>query len=556
VLTAYKGTKDKFLKERLWFQLVRGYYFMEDYTSCVMAFENRQDAVKNTMYYRCMSYAAGALKGNGKISKANYYYSIVYNNCDALKTTAHFSFKPQDEKDWQQALLLCKNNDERCTLWQMLGIFYKDEIRSIEEILKIDPSSPKLDLLLSRAINKIETGLFSSSISYEYANDDKQSQKALNELKAIAQSALKNSNVTKPYQWHLALGYLQTLSGDFDAARENYSLGAKAGLKEKLVGEEARLLDLINTISELKKIDGKAESKLLTEFKWLEGADKTLRKNAIQTWIKSVIAKKYRDQGDLLKAEFYRVNYAFYSKEKQLHDMQMFLQKSSKTDYEKYCESIYNLKLDDLYEFEAIDKALQDRTDEAIALMEKSATGSAKTLLSNPFNGGIKDCHDCDHAVPQKTKFTKLATLKKMKEMKDKLGADPYNNALLLGNAYYNMNFYGSSRVFYDCAVMGAEASTRDMMDSTYVDRLTDMALPTKYYTMAYNAAKTDEQKAKCQYMLAKCQRNEWYNKGNGDGNKNFEAWPGFRELKKYAATKFYKDAINECGYFKKYAGR
>ncbi|MBA3662876.1 MAG: hypothetical protein H0W61_01520 [Bacteroidetes bacterium] len=555
---AYQKSKDKFIKQRLWFQVVRAYFFNSDYGNCVATFNNNASAEKNTMYYRSMSYAAGALKKKGEIAKANYFYSLVYNGCDELKTTAHYSFKPQEEKDWQQTLALCLNTDEKCTLWQMLGVFYKDEVRSIEEILKLDAASPKLDLLISRAVNKIETELFSSTVAYEstaYSNT-KEAKEKLEELKKVLREAIKKGTVKKTWQWHLALGYLQTLSGEFTAAKENYNLASKSAAGNKLVQEEARLLNLVNSVSEVKKLDEATENKFLTEFKWLETADNALRKNAIGVWIKTVMSKKYKDQNDFLKAQFYVTTSDYYTSDKDLHAMQSFLLKTKKTPYEQYCQSIYKLGVEDLYEFEAVNKTLEDKTDEAIALFEKAPGAAAGNLLSNPFNGGIKDCHDCDHALEQKTKFTKLSTLKKIKEMKEKLAADPYNNALLLGNAFYSINFYGSSRMFYDCKIMSAESSAIDMIDSIFVKRLTNMTVPKKYYNMALAAAKTDEQKAKCLYMLSKCERNEWYNQGNGNGDVAFVAWNGFKELKKYSATKYYKEIINECGYFKKYAGR
>jgi hypothetical protein len=40
VLNAYKNSKDKFIKERLWFQLIRAYYFNNDFANCAAAFEN------------------------------------------------------------------------------------------------------------------------------------------------------------------------------------------------------------------------------------------------------------------------------------------------------------------------------------------------------------------------------------------------------------------------------------------------------------------------------------------------------------------------------------
>jgi hypothetical protein len=63
--------------------------------------------------------------------------------------------------------------------------------------------------------------------------------------------------------------------------------------------------------------------------------------------------------------------------------------------------------------------------------------------------------------------------------------------------------------------------------------------------------------------MLAKCERNEWYNKtiynnsdneyGGREPGPDFLPWNGFKSLKQYSNTQFYKEAIKECGYFRTY---
>jgi hypothetical protein len=546
---AYKNCKDDFIKQRFLFQLVRAYYFNEDNTTGVTLFEKESiSAKKNSTYYRTLSYAAGSIKKSKNIPKANYYYSLVYNGSDLLKTAAHFSFRPQNETDFQQTLAMCKNNDEKCTLWQMLGVFYKDEVRSIKEIVKIDPKSDKLDLLLSRAVNKIELNLFDEGAITAYESGDMASKKNT-ELQGVIKELLQQGQISKPVQWYTALGYLQTLDKKYAEAEQTFSLAKKTKSVGKDALAEIRLFEMINLIGRLKKIDSKAENTLLIEFTWLEDIMKEnsgvkIRTQNVASWIHKIMAKKYRDQGDLQKAEFFQEKEEFYAVPNQLHEMQNFLLKQNKTPYEQYCAKIYRYKIGDLYEYEAINIALNDNIDQAIALMEKAGENGSQQLSSNPFNGGIKDCHDCDHALPQKNPYTKISTLKKMKEMKDKLASDTYSNALLLGNAYYNMNYYGSSRKFYYNAVSGY-----DQMD---------MNLPIKYYTMALGAAKTDEQKAKCTYMLAKCERNVWYNT-NKDGDyykKAFIAFKNFAELKKYSTTKYYQEVIKECGYFKSYAGK
>jgi len=68
------------------------------------------------------------------------------------------------------------------------------------------------------------------------------------------------------------------------------------------------LFELINTIYDLKFIDSKVEDKLVSELNWLDesrksNVQKELRLVAVNSWIKKVMAKKYRFQKDLFKKD-------------------------------------------------------------------------------------------------------------------------------------------------------------------------------------------------------------------------------------------------------------
>jgi hypothetical protein len=240
--------------------------------------------------------------------------------------------------------------------------------------------------------------------------------------------------------------------------------------------------------------------------------------------------------------------------------MKQFLDKPRKTQYEQLCADLYIMQKADLLEYQAIRLALDDKLTDAIQLLKEIGPGGE--LPGNPFNGRIRDCHDCDHAAPQKIKYTKLSLLQKMKEMQDKLaaGEERYNNAFLLAHAHYNITHYGNSRYFYESKVLGSGHYSPFAIDSVNKNILTNMKMASKYYQLALASAETDEQKARCHYMLAKCERNEWYNKtffnnpGNEYGENNmgdFRGWNGFQALRQYAHTQYYKEVIRECGYFK-----
>jgi len=152
--------------------------------------------------------------------------------------------------------------------------------------------------------------------------------------------------------------------------------------------------------------------------------------------------------------------------------------------------------------------------------------------------------------------------------MQDKVqkNQEVYTNCLLLGNAFYNITHFGNARTFYEGNIIGSSSSQYAFKNGIR-EMITNCAIPRMYYEKALQFATTDEQKAKCEFMIAKCERNEYYNQqfdakkdswenesAVQNSNVNFLAWNGFKNLKNnYSKTKYYQDVIAECGYFKTY---
>jgi hypothetical protein len=566
--TGFDKAADGFLKQRYWFQLVRCCFFNGQQQHAIDVFEaNGNKFERNVIYYRTQAYAAGAYYRQKNYSKANYYYSLVYNACDELKTAAHFSFHPQDEKDWNATLAFSKNNEERITLWQMLGVFYGDEKRSIQEILKLEPSSSKLNLLLARAVNKEEQKL---NASYDGLDAAKIAAiKIDKDLLELVSSTAKKTETNDPFMWNAAAGYLLLLNQDYKEAEIFLQAAEKNAGNEKLKQWQLRLLKALHKVAAAVKVDGKLENEVLGDVEWLRtyssGEGDVFRHADAFTFIKSVMAKKYRAQEDFVKSECYVTKSSFYRDDKNVEAMKSFLQKTDITAYEKLCKSLYNKNLDDLNDYQGVRLTYNEKFDQAIAALEKSGDKATLELRGNPFNGKIKDCFDCDHASYKGTPYTKLILLKKMKEMQANVQSDNdvYNNALLLGNAFYNISFYGNARDFYVSSIPGAYQYTSNAVDSSFKDFLLNMNAAKTYYQKALAASTTNEQKAKCYYLLAKCERNEWYTKhvftGDyyyGAGMIDLEAISNFRTLKQYSDTKYYQEVIKECGYFREFIKR
>jgi hypothetical protein len=572
LLKAFNTAPDIFIKERLWFQLVRYYYFKERShqsgakNEILTFFEgNKEQFPENMMYYRTLGYIAGHYYNQKDYATANYLYSLAYNFSAEMKIPSNWSFHPQNESDWQRSLQMAQNDNERITLWQMLGI-NSDPTRAIDKIYVINPKSEKLDLLLSILVNM-------SEVTYRADTAKWKSMKSNVEL--VSNIARKN-NTDKPYFWNLAAGYMNTLSGNYTTSKTFYNK-AKTQLpkNDKLLAAQYKILDWTLYISQLKKIDAKTEGEMTEPINWLadlrDGKDsvKNLRfKEAVARSIRTLSAL-YLKQGNQLKANCFDSKTSFYTSNQNIESLKALMTKPEKTPFEMAMLRYYHLTIEDLEYHQALMLVYKEKINEAVPLMEKSGKNASFTLLGNPFTIHIRDCHDCDFAAPQKKTYTPLSFVKTIQTIKSEIagGKNLYTNAYLLANAYYNITYYGNARTFYQTTIINAESYTALDLPAEFRQTFTSGKLAEKYYLLARANATSAEQKARCTYMASKCERNEIYNGWYKDNHKMLADERGdfgeipkgkyFAELKsQYGKTQYYKEVLQECGYFRKYANK
>lgn len=576
----YNTTSDPFLKNRYWFLTMKARFYSNDKQKAILFFNKTENSVpKNILYYRALSYVAGINYKQKKYAVSNYQYALVFDKCPELRVVTAYCFNPKSETDWNKSLAMAKNNKEKAALWAIHG-YHKDEKQAIEKIYELDPKSEHLNYLVTRLVNKQEEGI-NNSFKQDAGENLPMRQQSIAENKTENYAKLdKNAfdliakisgagNTERPYLWDIALGYLQTLKGDFGNADKNFNKAEKTLPKTELAGYQLRLLRFVNNMSKIDKLTDKNEKTILADLNWLYNElPKTYKgqefryENAAQ-WSKNYLAVLYKAKANPVMAELFgSSNYGywssgstFYNNEKDLLDMKAFLSKSNKTEIEKIAAGVYHLKLKDINNFQAVQATYKNKIPEAIAFIQQADSVQYYTFLGNPFNGSIKDCHDCDHAAYQKKKYTQIEFLTTIKAMQDKIAQkeDVYTNSLLLGNAFYNITYFGNGRTFYEISI-----STDD--SGIYSCDISKM-----YYKKAFDAAATKEQKAKCMYMIAKCERNDYYNNKyknvswweRQDDKVNFIAWEAFKTLnKEYSDTKYYQDVITECGYFNTYVNQ
>ena len=321
---------------------------------------------------------------------------------------------------------------------------------------------------------------------------------------------------------------------------------------DKLAMAQYKMLCIFLDVNQLQRIDAQTEARLVEPLNWLKDVKNDPQMQYLRVGdCSAAVAAIYLKQRDTLKASCF-VDSLPYGNMVWVKRMINLINKPDKTPFEKTMVKYYPHTIDELYYHQAIMYAYDENIDKAITIVNKMDLSKSDTLSANPFNIHIQDCHDCDQAAPQKQKFTTLSFLKTLHNIKADLlaGKDKYRNALFMANAYYNISYYGNNRPFYGNDNLSGINNLTGVEKFAGIDKYSQ-GVSQKYYMLARTYAKNNEQRAKCTFMLAKCEHNEFFNSPDTSQTITDKY---FAELKaSYSKTNYYQDVLRECGYFKSF---
>jgi hypothetical protein len=558
--------KDSFLRERYHFQVLRMLFHRGQYKECHEYFRRVEPELsqRRSIRDRCTGYAAGALYRQKRYAEANYLFSLLYDRSSIMRTDAFLSFHPQEERDWKQCLALARTTRERTVLWQLLGI-YDDPLRAMKEIRAVEPGSDLMDLLLVRAVNIAEidfmpdrTSIAGDSATGYALKPGRISPELLDFVTRIA----REGNAHAPCLWNLAAGYLMTVRGDYHEAAYFLEAARTGARGDTLVQEQARVTDIVRKVEAQKAPDAAFEADIVTELKWLEDSSRArgLRNAFVLDWAKKRLAQKYIAGGALAKAQClheYSDQY-FYQEARKQELMIAYMDRPGKTEFDRYLLSIYPYSRSDIFELQAVSLFYEGRIERAITRFRDQPGSGGTVLPGDPFLIHIKDCHDCDHAAPQAKKYTKLEFAERLLEL-ERLVVQPGDSAaqyaIALANGYYNATFWGNARVMYQTKIR--EYSYINLYNpdpALRADPVMDCSKAERFYLKARELSHDKELKAMCTFMAAKCEQNTFFLTKPGDYQGDFRAGKYFSQLRKqYSSTRYYRDVIGECGYFRTY---
>ena len=567
---ALLNIKSDFIRERYLFQIIRLLYNEGLTSECIDYYDQHKKEFKtgNTIQYRALGYVAACYHFQKNFSEANHLYAVLFDKCPSIRQTAFLSFHPQEESDWNGSLTLAKTTREKETLWHLLGI-YVDPLRAMKQIYTLNPKSDLLNLLLVRAVNINEEQFIPNAINYWEQKDSScalKSKKTDPDLIDFVRKVSDAENTQKTYLWNLSAGYLYLASGEYMVAGNYFDKAEKGSGNNVLINEQIRALRVMSKIETYKKPDAKTEEELTSELTWLEKEkhQPALRCSCIYSWALSRLSEKYRVWGDSVKSQCldHDQNRHFYDNDQNMTALIALMDKPHKSRFEQYILQVHPYHRSDLFDYRAIGLIYHYKFKEALTMFDGAKGSGDINLTADPFVIHINDCHDCDFLAEKEETYTKYSFVKQLLMLQEKAVSDPKKASeyyFNLANGLYNMTYFGNARDVYGTPINSTLYDT--WVDFDY-DRnklngsLFDCSKAMEYYQKAMDTSSDKEFKAKCCFMAAKCEQNNYYNTTEFSYERAIQSGIYYRKLKTdYSKTGYYKEIIHECGYFRTYLG-
>ncbi|KAK6024861.1 putative dGTPase [Ostertagia ostertagi] len=255
------------------------------------------------------------------------------------------------------------------------------------------------------------------------------------------------------------------------------------------------------------------------------------------------------------------------NKNEKLQDARSFLQRSAKTDFERWLIDSVGYTTASLTELEGTKYLRRFEFEKAAASF--SGLGDSADL-PDPFIAHISDKYELD-PIDTKTLYSKLTFARKMAGLQKKINAAPNDAQALFQYAtgLYSISYYGKSTynvTYYRSSTDPLSYFNSDQRKSApvYTQEYYGAITAEKLFAQAAANTTDAELKGKALFMAAKCwqkrcetgKAQSYYDQDmiklyyNNSLNN-----PYFKQLKNEASsTKLYQEALNTCGYFNDYA--
>lgn len=609
---------DEQLRARYYYQIIRILHYSKNWVDAIKLYESKikNKLPKNEIYHYIVDQVAGCYFSVKRYGEAAYLFTKVFGESIDRKKSAFASYNMCTTKNADGKALFKGVDDQKNFLLLTSLRDFSDEVHILEKFIQLDNNDPRVELLFMRALNNVERDIWPKQIGVGNKTLPFFAQKSnYKNLLAIAEKQVVSHTVDNKDFWRLASSYLSFIDNDVKSAKIKLS-----GVNE--FPDQKRALSIIYEVFSWNEISSSNEDYLYEVLKTIPVQEDWYKdsENDLRNLILDKVAHTYYKNNQIEKT-FLVHNYLEgvnnINSLELLDALEKFYFKRNKNNYEQlliaHIEKKHNFI--DYINYQKGIYYLYDKNPElALVYFNKNNNyRSQKHIPNTIFSNNIKECFTCDvnevmdDEVYKADVFSfidesfsrKDLAINLMELIKLTSNEKPWKAKLayyLLANYYYNISNTGYYRgLLTDNTNTGnniyinhanyehfspkitaeeiianksgynmSNISRGHSLEKHYFN-MSGLAL--EYYQNVIDLSNDKELNARCAYLMAKCELNDFYNNGSNDtynitinggwGDYELELpnSNGFRLLnEKYSDTDFHEMIIKECGYYRHYS--
>jgi len=599
-LRDFRVTESHYIRLRYAYQIVRLAHYVKDYYRTVELYDEllpKIDADSSLIYFWMLGHKAGALRSLGRLERddsrfaeAAYNFGVVFKNCPSRRESAFRSFHIPNDAVWQQALLLCVDDEERAALYTMRANAKNAKVvEEMESIYQLAPKSEFLEILLIKEIRELERNILGVDTQsnkrrtrqYQRLPDQELGERLIT-LQNFVRKMRQENRVLHPELWHIAEGYLEFLAGDYYAAKKTLETVAENTLDEALQ-DQLEAFNFAVQIASYQEVTDSVEAQVA---RLIRNTEVYNQYPDFEEYLKDKFAQLYREADHPGKA--FRMQYPLSALKPNpqlpvLNDLLAVARKENPNMLEKQLitDPDGNNQLFALLDILATHHMAEGQFQVALDVYKNMPRAEWDRFGTfKPFIPRISECVNCRVSSDTANFYNKGEILEAIinSDLDAKTGAENAADLFYtIGVGLYNMSYFGYAWNATDYFRSGASYSPWNLDDEDFVFQHyyypfnnrenMDVSLARTYLEQARNLADSQgnyELAARAAFMAAKCEQKQYYTSGLYESpcNNCIPELPeqyltNFKILRnRYDTVSYVGRIIQECKYFQVYMSK
>jgi hypothetical protein len=316
----YATCSDNRLRLRYGYQLVRLAHYGGFREQAVQMYDSMVAAnpTSSIIRYYAMLQQAGVRAKDGAMPAALYLLAQVFDHHAGGRWTALHDFNIDSSSMWDSTYAMAQNNHERSVLWMMRGLTeYQLDTKPMEEMVRLEPHNPRLDVMLLREVREVERRLYSERVTrpaklrraagFEYVDwtwasswlDSADDRRYPTRLARFVERCADRKMVANRALWYGVAGYMRIIDGDLATAVRDLEKADNLVQDNEELIRQILALRLLVQIRSSNHLSARTASLYTDALKWIGNYRSDVRPYAPEMVL---LGQKFLKQGDVPRA--------------------------------------------------------------------------------------------------------------------------------------------------------------------------------------------------------------------------------------------------------------